>query len=51
VINRQSFGWTLQFEVPWLLLAAFGLLVVASGWVVAALVGRANAEVAAEREE
>jgi putative ABC transport system permease protein len=51
VINKQSFGWTLQFRVPWPALAALGALVVGAGTVVAYLVGRWGSHLAADREE
>jgi putative ABC transport system permease protein len=51
VINKQSFGWTLQFEIPWLALAALGALVIGAGTVVAYLVGRWGSNLAADREE
>ncbi len=51
VINKQSFGWTLQFSIPWLALLALGLLVIGSGAVVAYLVGRWGSGLAADREE
>jgi putative ABC transport system permease protein len=51
VINKQSFGWTLQFQIPWLALAALGALVVGAGMLVAYLVGRWGSNLAADREE
>jgi putative ABC transport system permease protein len=51
VINKQSFGWTLQFQIPWLSLAALGFLVIVTGTVVAYLVGRWGSGLAADREE
>ncbi len=51
VINKQSFGWTLRFEIPWLQLAALGLLVVVAGTVVAYGVGRWGSQLPADREE
>ena len=51
VINKQSFGWTLQFAIPWLSLAALGLLVIGAGTFVAYLVGRWGSGLAADREE
>lgn len=51
VINKQSFGWTLQFAIPWLSLAALGLLVISAGTVVAYFVGRWGSGLAADREE
>ena len=47
VINKQSFGWTLQFSIPWLALLALGVLVIGSGAVVAYLVGRWGSGLAA----
>ena len=51
VINKQSFGWTLQFAIPWLPLAALGLLVIGAGTVVAYFVGRWGSGLPADREE
>jgi putative ABC transport system permease protein len=51
VINKQSFGWTLQFEIPWFALGALGALVVGAGTVVAYFVGRWGSNLAADREE
>ncbi len=51
IINKQTFGWTLQFTVPWLQLAAFAALVLASGTTVAFLVGLRSARLPADREE
>lgn len=51
VINKQSFGWTLQFEVPWLPLAGLGGLVVAAGTAVAWFVGLRGSGLKADREE
>ena len=51
LINKQSFGWTLQFQIPWLSLAAVGLLVILSGTITAWLVGRWGSGLAADREE
>jgi len=39
-INKQCFGWTLQFHAVWWHLAVLGAAVVATGMLVAALVGR-----------
>jgi putative ABC transport system permease protein len=50
VINRQSFGWTLTFSPPLLMLAGFTVLVIACGWFVSGLVGHRNASLAVERE-
>ena len=51
VINKQSFGWTLQFEIPWFALGALGALVLVAGTVVAYFVGRWGSNLAADREE
>lgn len=51
VINKQSFGWTLQFAIPWLQLAAIGLLVIGAGTIVAYFVGRWGSGLPADREE
>ena len=39
VINRQSFGWTLQYAVPWVEILSLGILLVALGALVSWLVG------------
>ncbi len=39
-INKQCFGWTLQFHAVWWHLALLGAAVIAVGMLVAALVGR-----------
>jgi putative ABC transport system permease protein len=51
VINKQSFGWTLQFEIPLPALAGLGLLVIGSGTAVAYFVGRWGSNLQADREE
>jgi putative ABC transport system permease protein len=51
VINKQSFGWTLQFSIPWLALAALGLLVLGTGTIVSYFVGRWGSGLPADREE
>jgi putative ABC transport system permease protein len=51
VINKQSFGWTLGFAVPWGQLAALAGAVVATGVVVSYFVGRWGADLPADREE
>jgi len=51
IINKQSFGWTLQFAIPWLSLAALGLLVTGAGTLVAYFVGRWGSGLPADREE
>ncbi|KAB2674594.1 MAG: FtsX-like permease family protein [Verrucomicrobia bacterium] len=51
VINRQTFGWTLQYGFPAAGLAALAGLVVATGTTVAYGVGRWGAALPADREE
>ena len=50
-INKQCFGWTLQFHAVWWHLALLGAAVIATGMVVAALVGRWAALLPAEHTE
>jgi len=49
VINKQTFGWTLQLAIPVLPLALFGILVPLSGAGVAYFVGRYGADLPADR--
>lgn len=51
VINRQSFGWTLDFRVPWTLILALGLLTVGTSALVSGLVGHRGARLRGEQEE
>lgn len=51
VINRQSFGWTLAYAIPWLEMILFGVAVLISGTVVSWLVGFWGAQLPADREE
>jgi putative ABC transport system permease protein len=51
VINKQTFGWTLGFVVPWSQLALLLLLVLGCGALVAWAVGRWGANLPADREE
>ena len=51
VINKQSFGWTLQFSLPWALLLGLGVLVTLSGAAAAFAVGFWGSALAADREE
>jgi putative ABC transport system permease protein len=51
VINKQSFGWTLGFALPWGQLAALAVTVVATGAAVSYAVGRWGADLPADREE
>ncbi len=50
-INKQCFGWTLQFHAVWWHLALLGAAVIAVGMLVAALVGRWAALLPAEPTE
>ncbi len=50
-INKQCFGWTLQFHAVWWHLAVLGVAVIAAGMLVAALVGRWAAMLPAEHTE
>ncbi len=50
-INKQCFGWTLQFHAAWWHLAVLGAAVIATGMLVAALVGRWAALLPAEHTE
>ena len=50
-INKQCFGWTLQFHAVWWHLAVLGAAVIATGMLVAALVGRWAALLPAEPTE
>jgi putative ABC transport system permease protein len=51
VINRQSFGWTLQFAIPYFPLALLGVAVVLSGSLVSYLVGYTNSNLQADLHE
>jgi putative ABC transport system permease protein len=50
-INKQCFGWTLQFHAVWWHLAVLGAAVIVVGMLVAALVGRWAAMLPAEQTE
>lgn len=50
-INKQCFGWTLQFHAVWWHLALLGAAVIAVGMLVAALVGRWAALLPSEHTE
>lgn len=39
-INRRAFGWSLDFEIPWLVLAQAPLLALSSAWLAAWLAAR-----------
>jgi putative ABC transport system permease protein len=51
VVNRQSFGWTLQFHVPWLSLSLLSALVLGSGAATSYMVGKWAASLPGDREE
>ena len=51
VINKQSFGWTLTYAMPWGQLAALTLVVLMTGWAVSYAVGLWGADLPADREE
>lgn len=50
-INKQCFGWTLQFHATWWHLVVLGAAVIVVGMLVAALVGRWAAMLPAEHTE
>jgi putative ABC transport system permease protein len=51
VINKQSFGWTLGFALPWRQLAILALAVTLTGWTVSYAVGLWGANLPADQEE
>ncbi len=51
VINKQAFGWTLQFAVPWTQMAALGGLVTFSASAAAYAVGRWGSFLPSDRNE
>ena len=51
VINKQTFGWTLEFAVPWGQMLALAALVIGIGTGVAYAVGRWGAHLPADQEE
>jgi putative ABC transport system permease protein len=51
VINKQSFGWTLGFSLPWGQLALLAATVILTGTAVAHAVGRWGAVLPSDREE
>jgi putative ABC transport system permease protein len=51
VINKQSFGWTLGFAVPWLQLLGLGATILFTGGIVSYFVGKWGAALSADREE
>ena len=51
VVNRQAFGWTLQYHVPLASLALLSALVLLSGSATSLLIGRWAARLPGDREE
>jgi putative ABC transport system permease protein len=51
VINKQTFGWTLQFHLPWPEMLVLAVLVLVSAGVVSWFTGRWGSGLAADREE
>ncbi|HEY0947491.1 MAG TPA: FtsX-like permease family protein [Opitutaceae bacterium] len=51
VINKQSFGWTLGFALPWAQLAGLAVIVSVVGVAVSYAVGLWGADLPADREE
>lgn len=51
VINKQTFGWTLEYSVPWAVLGILSLLVLVSGTGVSMAVGRWGAGLPSDRVE
>jgi putative ABC transport system permease protein len=51
VINKQSFGWTLGFQVPLGQLVGLAVAVAVAGWLVSFAVGWWGANLPADREE
>jgi len=51
VINKQSFGWTLGFAIPWLDLALLTLAVLTAGAASSFAVGRWGSALRADQEE
>lgn len=51
VINKQTFGWTLRFALPWWEMAVFALLILSCAALTGWFVGRRAAKLPADREE
>ncbi len=49
-VNKQCFGWTLGFSLPWMQLTGLALAVLTVGTLVAAMVGRWSARIRWEEE-
>ncbi len=50
VVNRQSFGWTLDYQIPLLSLLSLGALTIATSGIVAYGVGWFGAKLRREQE-
>ena len=50
-VNKQSFGWTLSWSLPWGQILLLGSAVLLTGVVVAAAVGRWSSQLKSEQEE
>jgi putative ABC transport system permease protein len=50
-VNKQTFGWTLQTDLPWAQLALLALLVLVAAGVTGWIVGRWGSQLPAETEE
>lgn len=51
VINRQSFGWTLQYTIPWPSILGLGIILLLLGFAVSWLVGWFNGNTKPLQEE
>ncbi len=51
IINKQSFGWTLDVSIPWISLLGLSLLTMAGASIVSYLVGRWSAKLPMQIEE
>ena len=51
VVNRQSFGWTLQFAVPWVTFVGLALVTLLTSATVGWFIGRNGTHLKAERQE
>lgn len=51
VINKQTFGWTLEYHLPWSAMSLLSALVLLSGAATSFLIGRWAARLPGDREE
>ncbi len=51
IINKQSFGWTLNVSIPWITLAGLSLLTATGASIVSYFVGRWSAKLPPQSEE